>query len=343
MLKELCEKYPHASDFVIRRGEVYVISSKMVVGREVISEEVYKELVVRLVRDGELDVDTSYEEGGYRFRVNVSTYDGGKEKEITLRWLRDVSISLPERFIHVGLQNVAERIRKKKGGIMLVIGPTGSGKSTFMAGVLNSLLESEPIRVITLEDPVEYYLKAGRGIVLQREVGVDVESFARGLKSALRQNPNVIFVGEVRDEETVELLLQAGDTGHVVFATLHTDKAGDTLERLLGLLPVAKHEIALKQLAKNLIGIVGVRLFDIDGRKVSIYEYLNISNDPAVQSVIARRDFANMGVYTSNLERGHIPFELSVADLVKSGVISREHIGLLPVKQELVLRYVNAR
>lgn len=339
MLKELCEKYPQASDFIIRRGEVYVISSKLVVGREVISEEEYKELVARFVRGDKLDVDTSYEEGGCRFRVNVATYDGGKEKEISLRWLKDVSISLPERFVQVGLQNVVERLRKKRGGIMLVIGPTGSGKSTFMAGVLNSLLESEPIRVITLEDPVEYYLKPGKGIVLQREVGVDVDSFARGLKSALRQNPNVIFVGEIRDGETVELLLQAGDTGHVVFATLHTDKAGDTLERLLGLLSVEKHEIALKQLAKNLIGIVGVRLFDIDGGKVSIYEYLNISNDPAVQSLIARRDFANIGVYTSSLERGHISFELSVADLIKKGVINREHIGLFPVKQELVLRH----
>lgn len=106
MLKELCEKYPQASDFIIRRGEVYVISSKLVVGREVISEEEYKELVARFVRGDKLDVDTSYEEGGYRFRVNVATYDGGKEKEISLRWLKDVSISLPERFVQVGLQNV---------------------------------------------------------------------------------------------------------------------------------------------------------------------------------------------------------------------------------------------
>lgn len=334
LISRLVEAYPQASDFIIRPEEVVVISSKRVVGKEKISKEDYEEIIYSVVPEAETkDLDTSLVSNGIRFRVNIAKFMNGYD--ITLRWLRDIEITVPERIEKQVINDgIIGRLEKKQGGIMLVIGPTGSGKSTLMNAILNLILKNFPARVITIEDPVEYTIKEGVGSVVQREVGVDTDSFSRALKSALRQNPNIIFVGEVRDRETVELLLQAADTGHIVFATLHTDQASDTLERLIGMLDTEKIENSLKLLAKNLIGILGTRLFDIDNKKVMIYEYLAVEKDKAIQSLIVRRDFVNIKTYANNIEIGHIPFDLSIADLLKQGIIQEKDIDTLPVSNK---------
>lgn len=334
VIQELTGKYPQASDFVIRPDGIVVISSKKVVGKEFISSQDYEDIVFSIVPNSEVkDYDTSLESNGIRFRVNIAKFMGGFD--ITLRWLRDIEVPVPERIEKQIIdESVLTRLEKKQGGIILVIGPTGSGKSTLMNAVLNLILRKFPARVITIEDPVEYTIKEGIGSVVQREVGSDTDSFYRALKSSLRQNPNIIFVGEIRDRETVELLLQASDTGHIVFATLHTDQASDTLERLIGMLEVEKVENSLKLLAKNLIGILGTRLFDIDGKKVMIYEYLAVEKDKAVQSLIVRKEFVNIKTYGNNIETGHIPFDLSVADLLKAKVIQEKDLDILPISNK---------
>jgi len=338
LLKELCEKYPGASDIILKPDEVAVISSKEVIEKRRGDFSELVEEVVFSLPDRSSDVDTSWKAGDLRFRLNVAKY-GGRNYCCTFRWLKPVIWKLSDYMIEESIiEKVFSRIRAKKGGLVLVIGPTGSGKSSVMAAFLNQLLEEMPVNVVTIEDPVEYHLNEGKGLVLQREVGTDTPSFARGLKSALRENPNIIFVGEVRDEETVDLLTQAADTGHVCFATLHTSSAKDTMERLMGMLPPEKQQFTLQVLARNLIGVLGLRMFDVGGRKVLVHEFLN-AEDPTVKSLILKAQFSQISTYMNNIDKGHVPFEFTVAKLVKSGLIPEDKVQELGYDKSRVMMY----
>lgn len=338
MLAEIVKKYPQADDIVVRKGELHVIESKRLVAKER-EEGLYEFFERKFVSDKDiLDLDTSYVEEGYRFRVNVSKAMHGYE--FTFRYLKDVRFQL-EGVSRKVADLLVERVRDKKGGILLVIGPTGSGKSTLMANILSYILGIYPARVITVEDPIEYPIAEGIGSVVQRQVGIDTESFARGLKSALRQNPNIIFVGEVRDEETVRLLLQAGETGHVVVATLHTDRASDTFERLLNLLPPSEQELAKSLLARNCIGVLGTRLYSINGKRAGVQEFLNVAGDSAIQGIIRKGAFTHLESYRV-VEKGHIPLEMEWARLIREGKLSEselpEGVDRVQVKRFLMMR-----
>jgi len=326
VLLRLAEKFPSASDFVINHEELIVISSKRVIHKELgefsrIVEDVIYSLPRKEESNGRMtDVDTSWKVNeSLRFRLNVARYDGDKF-ELTFRWLRDVTWKLEDYNFETRIvEDIFKRVEQKKGGLFLVIGPTGSGKSTVMATILNSLLSRLPVRVITIEDPVEYRLNEGSGSVIQREVGVDTPSFARALKSALRQNPNIIFVGEIRDRETVRLLLEASDTGHVVFATMHTDTPKDTMDRLMGMVDSADQQFVLTSIQKVLVGVLGLRMYDYNGKKLMLYEYMN-GLDPAIKSLILQRKFESIPVFM-NPDNGHVPFEYTLAKRIKEGVV----------------------
>lgn len=340
LLDRLSDAYPQASDFVVNPEEILVISSKRVIYKERGNYSQAVEEVVFSIPEKIQDLDTSWKTGKNRYRLNVARYDGNKY-ELTFRWLKDVKWKIQDYgFDDVIVKEIFNRVETKKGGLFLVIGPTGSGKSTVMASILNGLLERLPVRVITIEDPVEYRLEEGQGSVLQREVGSDTPSFNRALKSALRQNPNVIFVGEIRDRETVKLLLEASDTGHTVFATMHTDSPKDAIERILGMVDTEQHAFILQVLQKILVGVLGLRMYDYQDRKLMLYEYMSVATDPAIKSLIQQKKFMSIPTYMAVIENGHRPFEYTLAKNIKEGKVRQEDIENFGFEKQKVISYI---
>jgi twitching motility protein PilT len=199
--------------------------------------------------------DTSYEIPGIaRLRVNIYKQNAGRA--IVMRKFPSEIPSLDK----LGLPPVFREIVKERNGIVLVTGATGSGKTTTLAAMLNHLNQTEPIHLLTLEDPVEFLYPPGKAAISQRELGRDFESFAHGLRVALRQAPKGILLGEIRDRETMEIAMTASETGHIVFSTLHTINAGQTINRILGFFGRDEEEQIRYRLADTLRYVVSQRL-----------------------------------------------------------------------------------
>jgi len=226
----------------------------------------------RLTRDllerGSCDLSHSLP-GKARFRVNIFSQTGNYS--IVLRKLESKvptikSMNLPESFFDIA---------KEKNGIVLFTGATGSGKTTSLAAILDQINEKESVHVVTLEDPVEYLHPHKKSTFNQRELGLDFDSYASGLRAALRQAPKVILVGEMRDRETVEIGLSAAETGHLVFSTLHTVDAGQTINRILGMFAMDEENQIRIRLADTIRWIVGQRLLPkVGGGRVAAFEVL---------------------------------------------------------------------
>jgi twitching motility protein PilT len=199
--------------------------------------------------------DTSYEVRGVaRFRVNI--YKGNSGRGIVMRKFASEIPTLEK----LKLPPVFREVVKEKNGLILVTGATGTGKTTTLAAMINHLSQTEPIHILTLEDPIEFVYPAGRAAISQRELGRDFESFAHGLRVALRQSPKAILVGEIRDRETMEIAMTAAETGHIVFSTLHTINAGQTINRIIGFFGRDEEEQIRYRLADTLRYVVSQRL-----------------------------------------------------------------------------------
>ncbi len=201
------------------------------------------------------DLDCSYGlAGAGRFRVNICSQRGS----IALV-LRNIPMRIPG-FEELGLPAVLNQIAGAERGLILVTGVTGSGKSTTMAAMLDLINRSRNVKIVTIEDPIEYLHKDGRSTVLQREVGSDTESFAKAMRAALRQDPDVVMVGEMRDRETIDIALKAAETGHVVLSTLHTSDVVKTIQRVIGAYDLSEMAAARLRLAENLQAVIAQRL-----------------------------------------------------------------------------------
>ena len=214
-----------------------------------------------------------------RFRVSVFKQRGSIA--MVLRQIPNQMLT-PEQ---LGVPDVCKRLVQRPRGLFLVTGPTGSGKSTTLASLINMLNEKFDHHIITIEDPIEFYHYSKMSTVNQREVGTDVTSFAEALKRALRQDPDVILVGELRDLETIEAAISAAETGHVVFGTLHTSSAQGTVNRIIDAFPTNQQEQIRTQLSTTIIGVVSQALLKkIGGGRVAAYEILVVT--PAIGNLI---------------------------------------------------------
>jgi twitching motility protein PilT len=265
-------------------------------------------------------IDVSYSIPGLaRFRVNVYFQReslGGAFRMIPaeLKTLEDL-----------GLPTQLHELSKKPRGLVLVTGPTGSGKSTTLAAVVDEINRTRDDHIMTIEDPIEFLHRHKRCIVNQREIGPDAVSFADALRGALRQDPDVILLGEMRDLETISTAITAAETGHLVFATLHTQDAPSTIDRLIDVFPAAQQEQIRVQLAATLQGIVTQTLVPtVDGKgRVAALEIL--LPDDAVRNLIRQAKVEQIySVMQTNTGRGMQTLEQALVDFVTRGIITQE-------------------
>ena len=266
------------------------------------------------------DLDLSYGvEGLGRYRVNVHRQRG--VIAMTMRVVRAVvpplsSLNLPDA--------VSELVGLPRG-LVLVTGDTGSGKSTTLASMIQQINARWKRHIITLEDPIEYRLESDSCLIEQRELGRDMPSFASGLKHALRQDPDIIFVGEMRDLETASLALSAAETGHLVFSTLHTVNAGQTVERIIDMYPAGQQNQIRSMLGNTLQAVVSQTLFKRIDRRGMIPAVEILLCTPAVRNIIREsRTFEIPNVIETSRAVGMVSLDSSIAELYFNGCITRE-------------------
>ena len=254
-----------------------------------------------------------------RFRANVFFQRGSVAA--VFRRLPNAIMSVEQ----LGLSKSVLQLCHKSMGLVLVTGPTGSGKTTTLAALINYINENFPYHIITIEDPIEYVFNHRKSIVNQREVGEDVKNFSLALKAALREDPDVILVGEMRDLETIEIALRAAETGHLVFGTLHTNTAISTITRIIDVFPPEQQEQVRVQLSFVIQGIISQRLVPkIGGGRVLAYELL-IPNT-AIRNLIRENKLQQVYslMQTGQAESGMQTMNQSLAQHYKSGLISLE-------------------
>jgi len=236
----------------------------------------------RRIYDERLAVDLGYTPEGLDSRFRVAVYRQRGTPAITFR---SIPHSLPT-VSSLGLPQSIKVFTKRPQGLVLVTGPTGAGKSTTLAAVINEINYRRAVHIITIEDPIEFVFEDNRASISQQEIGVDTISFANSLRSALRQDPDVIMVGEMRDPETISTAITAAETGHLIFSTLHTNSAAQSINRIIDSFPPNQHDQIRLQLSQALLGIISQRLInrdDVPGRIAAVEIMIN---SPAIKEMI---------------------------------------------------------
>ncbi len=240
----------------------------------------------------------------------------------------------------LNLPKVCHNFAKMKQGFVLVTGPTGHGKSTTLAAMINEINQIDPVHILTIEDPIEYIYPKGASIITQREMTLDTHSWNMALRSALREDPDVVLVGEMRDPETIAAAITIAETGHLVFSTLHTNSAAQSIDRIIDAFPAHQQQQIRVQLAFTLKGIISQRLLPkISGGRIPATEIL--LGTPAVASNIrdGKTHLIDSIIQTSQ-DVGMLPLEASLAQLVLAGTISLETAKLHALREEELLRMV---
>jgi twitching motility protein PilT len=265
------------------------------------------------------EVDFSYENAeGVRFRGNAFFQRG--EMAVALRLIPNVIMSYEE----LGLPPILESFTNRSQGFFLCVGPVGQGKSTTLASMVNTINKTRADHIVTIEDPIEYIYSEEKALIDQREVGIDTADFQTALNAAFRQDVDVILVGEMRNRETIEAAVTAAETGHLVYSTLHTNDAAQTINRIVDTFPGGQQDQIRVQLASSLIGIFSQRLIPrIEGGLVPAYELL--INNAAVSNLIRDNRIHEIpSVIETGLEQGMIDMNRSLARLVQNGIITVE-------------------
>jgi twitching motility protein PilT len=265
----------------------------------------------------EKEIDFSYQHGDKgRFRVNIYFQRG--TVSLALRFIPSKIRTIEELNLPPILHDFASRPQ----GLVLVTGATSQGKSTTLAAMIDEINHTRASHIITIEDPIEYTYPIDRAIIDQREVGIDTLTFANALRSSLRQNPDVLMVGEMRDLETISTTITAAETGHLVFATLHTNSAPQTIHRIVDVFPAEQQSQIRFQLASSLLGIVSQRLIPrIKGGFIPVCEVLIDNN--AVSTLIRENKIHEIpAVIETSAKEGMISFSRAMVDLIRKKEIS---------------------
>jgi pilus retraction protein PilT len=301
-------------------GNIYPVNKQMLTP-EVVRQAAYGLMTQDQIEafNEELEVDFAVSEPGLgRFRVNVF-YQRGNPAMV----LRYITADMP-RIDDLGLPDILKDIVMQKRGLVLMVGATGSGKSTTLAAMIDRINETKPLHILTIEDPVEYLHHHKMAMVNQREVGTDAISFEQGLRSALREDPDVILLGEMRDLESIQIALSLAETGHLVFATLHTNDASQALDRMVDVFPAEKRDQIQTMLAGSLQGVISQRLLPAtSGGRVAAYEVL--IGTEAVRNLVREGKSRQLrNVVSTGGPDGMQTIEMDMARLVTSGLVTME-------------------
>ena len=282
------------------------------------------------------EVDFSYAiKGLCRFRVNI--YRQRKSYAVALRIIYYEIPSIDS----LGLPEILKDLAMKPRGLFLVTGPTGSGKSTTLASMVGHINTHRSCHVLTIEEPVEYLHKHGKSMINQREVGDDTQSFNNALRAGLREDPDVILVGEMRDLETISTAVSASETGHFVMSTLHTTSASQTVDRIIDVFPPHQQNQIKSQLAAVLQGIVCQQLIPTSDKtgRVAAIELLIVTD--AVRNLIREgKTFQINTILQTNIKNSMCPMDYSLAKLVKSGIISQVDAYSRCIDRDLLKSYL---
>ena len=337
-----------ASDihFTVGRPLTIRVKGKLIgIGEESLTQEETEEICFSLLDDekkeilqkeGQVDLAWSLPEFS-RYRVNLfrqrNSYAGA---------LRRINWKIPS-FEEINLPEVLKTLSLKPRGMILITGPTGSGKSTTLAAMVDYINQNRNCHVITIEEPIEYLHRHKKSIVNQREVGSDTNSFAKALRSALREDPDVILVGEMRDLETIGTAVSAAETGHFVMSTVHTVTASQTIDRIVDVFPPYQQHQIRTQLASTLQGIVCQQLIPtVDGKSIVPAIEVLIMND-AVRSMIRDGKQHHIdNVLQTNIKNGMMPMDYSLANLVRKGIISLDEAKFRCIDKEVFGRYLKS-
>src|SRR5580698_11401402 len=273
----------------------------------------------KLIFEEQLDVDFAFSWADKaRIRGSIFTQRGQ-----TALALRVIPARIPS-FEELGLPYAATWVSQQPRGFVLVTGPTGSGKSTTLASIVNKINEERACHILTIEDPVEYVHNHKLSAVSQREIGLDSPSFDRALRSALREDPDVLLIGEMRDIDSIQIALTMAETGHLVFATLHTNDAPQAIDRIIDVFPAWRQEQTKVQLSASLGAILAQRLIPkIGGGMVAAFEVL-IATNPVRNLIREGRSNQLLNIMTTNQKEGMRPLEVSLAELIAAGTITYE-------------------
>ncbi len=305
------------------RGELVPVQSKTLdksdikdILKIVSGQESYETLKRREV-DGSYDID-----GVCRLRYNAFLY--GKNIGIVFRV---ILLDIPN-IDDLGFDSTLKKIALKHRGLVLVTGATGSGKSSTIAAMIDYINRKRPAHIITIEDPIEYIHKSNLARITQREVGVDTENFSTALKSALRQDPDVILIGEMRDPETIAIALKAAETGHLVFSTMHTTDVLSTLGRIIGMFPAEEQGELRVRLSKSLYATIGQRMLRNKNNGLVVAQEIMISTPGIRECLEGKEDLANIyGIIERAFDKagnGSRTFDQSIMKLYKRGKITKE-------------------
>lgn len=295
-------------------ADIFKPEDTLLLVKEVVTDEQFD----HLEEFGELDLSYSAKEIG-RFRVNV--YRQRNSYCLAMRMVNFVIPSLKQ----LSIPESVEELTKLKHGLVLVTGPTGSGKSTTLAAMIRRINEVRNEHIITLEDPIEYLFKNNKSIIGQREVGMDTKNFANALRACLRQDPDIILVGEMRDLETIEIALTAAETGHLVLSTLHTIGAAKTIDRMIDAFPIHSKEQVRVQVASVLQGVVSQQLLPVKSGIGRVPACEVMIPNTAIRNLIREaKNHQIVNAIQTGKSKGMMTMDDSLNSLYKQGIITKE-------------------
>lgn len=321
-------------------GILNSVSSNPALSPEVVEQMIFSLLKPEqrelLLANKELDFSFGFGSGPYgdngRFRANVYFQRGYLSG--AFRYLEPKIKTLEE--LH--LPKILNEFANLKQGFILVAGPTGHGKSTTLAAIINKINIERPGHILTIEDPIEYVYPTGKSIVSQREMGQDSHSWGYALRSALREDPDVVLVGEMRDPETIASAITIAETGHLVFSTLHTNSASQTIDRIIDSFPPGQQDQIRVQLAATLKGVISQRLLpQIGGGRVPAVEIL-LGNNAVASNIRDGKTHLIDSIIETSQKAGMISLEQSLSSLVMSGAVSLETAKSYALRPEDLLR-----